>query len=197
MKLLQVRLLTYVRMIGVSPTASSRQFHSWHTLRARVHTGLYMGASNNARLHWIIHPREREGEKKRDRKGEREIAKATVLSFASLPSSLSPFFASSFAYSILFFLARRGKEPCIRLPVLPRSFIFSLFPSARADLHSMKKRRMKKSRAPWPSVIRTCHVVVEKSVAESRILFEESCPATGFHAVISETGTNLLRVMRY
>lgn len=135
----------------------------------------------------------REKERKREIERERERAKATVLSFASLSSSLSPFFASSFAYSTLFFLARRGKDPCIRLPVLPRSFIFSLFPSACAD--SMKKRRMKKSRAPWPSIIRTCHVIVEKSVAESRILFEEFCPATGFHAVISET--NLLRVMRY
>lgn len=125
-----------------------------------------MGASNNARLHWIIHPRDRE------RKSQRlfslpRLARARVFAFISLFLSYTAFSA----YSLLLFLAHRGGDSCIpRLPVLFRLFFFCSF--AHADRQSTKKRWMKKSRAPWPFV--TCLVVAERETYREIIAFNST-----------------------
>jgi len=182
MKPLRTSAITDMRMIRLLPTTSNRQFHSWRTSQARVYTGLYMGASNNARLHWIIHLSSRE------RVGHFSL----VPVFASVSRSLSverpplPTWSSSFSSHSQ---GRGFLYSTTSRPLPPPSLSLFFLSCLRTDRHSTKKRRMKKSRAPWPLVTRPCLAVARGSVAELRILFKGS-RQTGYSSEMIHVETN-------
>ena len=152
----------YVRVIGVSSTASNIQFHSWHTLQVRV--CMYIWDCTWARPTmracielFILARKKKRKRKEKERERERDIQRLLSHSRLCLLLCLCCLF---YLLNSLFFLICRGRDPCIPwLPVLPW-FFFSFHPYIQVVIRSRSNEW--KSQAPWPSAIHTCHVVIEK-----------------------------------
>lgn len=152
-----------VRMI-----ADCRQFHSWHTLWIRVHTGLYIGASNNARLHWIIHPHEREKERVRENQSGYSLFRVFAFVSFSLLRRLLYLLNSFFPCT-----QRQGSSVFHDFPSI-------FFPFSFPRVQIVTRREVANEKITSSLTLRKPHVLRRKKYRRICILLEKFCPAKRF-----------------
>ena len=143
----------YVRMIGVSSSASNIQFHSWHTLQVRV--CMYIWDCTWARptmracIELFILAKE-----KRERERKRERYSKTTLSFAVLPSSLSLLRCLFYLLNSLFFSYVEEEIPVFHDFPSFLGLFFSFHPRIQVVIRSRSNEWKSHERLDPPQSIR-------------------------------------------